>query len=156
MSYGANRTGGSVRPWGLSGIAREMREAADHSCARAKPRYDRRVRRSGKSALGRPIHASGPSFRQDHARRLSGIYCRRTREPLMQSVAIFREDYTWSTTKVAISSAISSIVKVAVFLATLSARLGLKSITSRFVISCQIGRITCSPSTLRLTIPSSS
>ena len=47
----------------------------------------------------------------------------------------------------AISSAISSTVLIAVLRANLSAKDGLNSITSFFVILCHIGSIICSPET---------
>jgi hypothetical protein len=56
----------------------------------------------------------------------------------------------------AISCAISSIVKLAVLRAILSASDGLAAMTSALVIPCQIGRMLCSPGTLLVTSPSSS
>lgn len=62
----------------------------------------------------------------------------------------------YSLSKLAISMAISSTVKLAVFLATLSANEGLKLITSCLEILCQIGSNICSPVIVRVTIPSNS
>ena len=53
-------------------------------------------------------------------------------------------------------AAISATVKFAVLRAILSAREGVCAITSSLVISCQIGRMVCSPDTDRVTRPSSS
>lgn len=64
--------------------------------------------------------------------------------------------YAFDSSSSAISWAISSIVCVAVLLATLSASEGLNSITCCLVILCQMGSKTCSPETVLVTIPSSS
>lgn len=56
----------------------------------------------------------------------------------------------------AISLAISSTVKFAVFRASLSAMEGEKLTTSCFVILCQIGSNTCSPLTTFVIMPSNS
>jgi hypothetical protein len=48
------------------------------------------------------------------------------------------------------------MVKSDVLRAILSAREGLAAMTSALVIPCQIGRMVCSPETVRVTSPSSS
>lgn len=69
---------------------------------------------------------------------------------------VCNQNQSWPFINSAISAAISSTLFIPVFRATLSASVGEKDTTSSRVMLCQIGRISCSPDTARVIIPSNS